>query len=62
MTNYEEARVKLTKMQLNKLTSATKHKTGATLRITKENFQDEQLLLELLVTTRQKPKYKTLKQ
>ena len=34
MANYEEGRVKLTNAQLNKLKSATKSKTGATLRIT----------------------------
>ena len=41
MANYEEARVKLTNTQLNKLKSAAKHKTGATLRITKKNFSEE---------------------
>ena len=51
MTNYEEARVKLTNCQLNKLNSAAKNKTGTTLRITKKNFQDEQLLCKLFVTT-----------
>ena len=34
MTNYQEARVKLTNTQLRKLKSAAKIKTGATLRIT----------------------------
>ena len=38
MANYEEARVKLTNTQLNKLKSAAKNKTGTTLRITKGNF------------------------
>ena len=38
--NYEEARVKLTNTQLNKLRSAAKIKIGATLRITKKkNFK-----------------------
>ena len=35
---YEEATVKLTIAQLNKLESAAKNKTGKTLRITKENL------------------------
>ena len=44
MTNYKEARVKL------------KNKTGTTLRITKKNFQDEELPRELSITARQKTK------
>ena len=56
MSNYEEARFKLTNTQLNKLTSATKNKTGTTLRITKKIFQDEELPHELFITTRQKTK------
>ena len=56
MSNYEEARFKLTNTQLNKLTSATKNKTGITLRITKKIFQDEELPHELFITTRQKTK------
>ena len=51
--NYEEARVKLTNTQLNKLKSAAKNKTGTTL-ITKKNLQDEELLHELFLTTKQK--------
>ena len=39
MTNYQEARVKLTNTQLKKLKSALKNYTGTTLRITKKNFQ-----------------------
>ena len=56
MANYEEARVKPTNMQLNKLKSAAKNKTG-TILITKKNFQDEGWLQEL--TTRQKTKIRT---
>ena len=37
MVIYEEARVKLTNKQLNKLKSAAKNKIGTTLRITKRN-------------------------
>ena len=46
MANYEEARVKLTNTQLNKLKSESKKKkkkAKTTLRITKKNFQDEEL-------------------
>ena len=56
MASYEEARVKLTNTQLNKLKSLTKNKTGTTLRITKKNFQDEELPHKLLLTTRQTTK------
>ena len=53
MANYEEARVKLTNNQYKKLNSAAKIKTGTALRITMKNFQDEELLYELFLTTRQ---------
>ena len=56
MANYEEARDKLTNTPQNKLKSAIKNKTGALLRITKKNFQDEGFQHELFLTTRQKPK------
>ena len=39
MENYQEAKVKLTNTQLNKLDSAAKNKTGTILRINKENVQ-----------------------
>ena len=38
--------------------SVAKSKTGTSLRITKKNFQDEEALYELLLTTRQKTKIK----
>ena len=56
MANYEEARVKLTNTQLNKLKSAAIKKPGTILKITKKKFQDEELPHELLLTTRQKTK------
>ena len=56
MANCEEGRVKLTNRQINDLKSATKSKTGTTLRTTKENFQNEELPHELFLTTRQKSK------
>ena len=37
--SYEEARVKLTNIQQNKLKSEAESKIVTTLRITKENFQ-----------------------
>ena len=52
IVSYEEARVKLTNAQLNKLKSASKSKTGTIL--TKENLQDDELLHELFLTTKQK--------
>ena len=56
ITNYQEARVKVTNTQLNKLKSAAKTKTRTTLRITKKNIQDEELPHELYLTTRQATK------
>ena len=51
MANYEKARGRLQNTQLNKLKSAAKNKTVATLKVTKKNFQDKEFL-----TTRQKTK------
>ena len=56
MANYQEARVKLTNTQLNKLKSAAKNKTGTILRLNKKNFEDEELSHELFLTTRQTTK------
>ena len=56
MANYQEARVKVTNTQLNKWKSAAKNKTGAILRINKKDFEDEELLHELFLTTRQTTK------
>ena len=56
MANYQEARVKLTNTQLNKLKSAAKNKTGTILRSNKKNFEDEELPHELFLTTRQTTK------
>ena len=39
MENYQEAIVKLTNTQLNKLKSAAKNKTGAILKLTKKIFR-----------------------
>ena len=51
MGSYEEARAKITNSQPNKLKSTAKNKTGTTLKITKKNFQDEELPHEFFLTT-----------
>ena len=43
MENYEQARIILTNTQLNKLNSSVKNNTGATLKVTKKDFHDEEL-------------------
>ena len=53
MANYQEAKVKLTNAQLNKLKSATKNRTGKILRLNKKNFENKELPHELFLTTRQ---------
>ena len=58
MANYQEARVKLTNAQLNKLNSAAKNKTGTILRLNKKKFEDEELPHELFLTTRETAKIK----
>ena len=40
MANYQQARVKLTNTQLNKLKSAAKNKTGTILRLNKKKLED----------------------
>ena len=42
MANYQEAMVKLTNTQLNKLKSAAKKKIGTILKISKKNTQDDE--------------------
>ena len=42
----------LTNTYLSKLKSSAKNKTATTLRITKKNFQDEELPHELFLTTK----------
>ena len=56
MANYQEASVKLTNTQLNKLKSAAKNKTETILRLNKNNFEDEELPHELFLTTTQTTK------
>ena len=56
MTNYQEARVKLTNAQLNKLKMAAKIKTVTILKIIKKNVQGEELSHELFLSKRQTTK------
>ena len=56
MANQQEARVKLTNTQVNKLKSTTKNNTGTILSLNKENFEDEELPHGLFITTRQTTK------
>ena len=56
MVEYSEINCKLTNVQLNKLKKAVKSTEGATLRLGIRNFNKNETLHELLLTTRQKTK------
>ena len=56
MVEYSKVNVKLSDMQLKKLKTAVKDKTGTTLRISFKMFDGNYLPHELLLTTRQKTK------
>ena len=56
MVEYNKVNVKLSDTQLKKLKNAVKNKTGTTLRINFKMFNGNNLLHELLLTTRQKRK------
>ena len=56
MVEYTKVNVKLTNLQPSKLKKAVKSNEGATLRIGIKNFNEEGLLHELLLTTRQSTK------
>ena len=43
MEIYQEARIKVPNIQLNKIESTAQTKTRTTLKTAKENFQDEDL-------------------
>ena len=60
MANYQEARIKLTNTELNKLKYGAKNKTGTILRLNKKNFEDEELPHELFITTRQTTKIRNV--
>ena len=56
MANYQEARVKLTNAQLNKLKSAAKIKTETIIKSKSKDFEDEELAHELSWSKRQQLK------
>ena len=58
MVKYSKVDVKLTDTQLKKLKAAVKNKTGTNLRMTLKMLDGNNLLHELLLTTRQKNQIK----
>ena len=58
MVEYSQVNIKLSDTKLKKLKTVVKDKTGATLRISLKMFNENYLLHELLLTTRQKNKAK----
>ena len=58
MVEYSKANVKLTDTQLKKLKTAVKNKTRATLKMSFKMFDENDLPHELLLTTRQKTKWR----
>ena len=56
MVEYNKSNVKFSDTQLKKLKTDVKNKTGTTLRINLKMFNGNNLLYELLLTTRQKTK------
>ena len=56
MVEYSKVNVKLLDVQLKKLKTAAKDKTGTTLRMSLKMFAENDLPHELLLTTRQKTK------
>ena len=53
MVEHNEINCKLTNIQLNKFKKAVKSNEGVTLRLSIKNFNKDELLHELLLTTRQ---------
>ena len=53
MATYQEAKVKLKNTCLNKIKSAAKNNPATILRTNKKNFQDEELLHDIFLATRQ---------
>ena len=56
MVEYSKVNCKLTNVQLNKLKKAVKSNEGPTLSLGIKNFNEDKLLHELLLTTRQNTK------
>ena len=58
MVEYSKVNVKLSDTQIKKLKNAVKNKTGTTLRTSLKIFNGNDMVHELLLTTRQKNKIK----
>ena len=58
MVQYSKVNVKLSDTQIKKLKNAVKNKTGTTLRTSLKIFNGNDMVHELLLTTRQKNKIK----
>ena len=58
MVEYSKVNVKLSDTQIKKLKNAVKNKTGTTLRTSLKIFNGNDMVHELLLTTRQKIKIK----
>ena len=56
MVEYSKVNIELSEAQLNKLKTAVKNKTGATLKMSLKIFNEKDLPHELLLTTRQDTK------
>ena len=56
MVEYSKVNIKISDVQLKKLKTAVKNKTGTTLRMNFKMFNGNDLPHELLLTTRQKTK------
>ena len=56
MVEYNNVNAKLTELQLKKLKTTVKKKTGTTLRMSLNMFDGNNMPHELLLTTRQKTK------
>ena len=61
MVEYNNVNAKLTDLQLKKLKTTVKKKTGTTLRMSLNMFDGNNLPHELLLTTRQKTKQQNVK-
>ena len=61
MVEYNNVNAKLTELQLKKLKTTVKKKTGTTLRMSLNMFDGNNLPHELLLTTRQKTKQQNVK-
>ena len=57
MASYQEGRVKLTNIQLNKFKICSKNEIGTILRLNKKNFEDKKLLF---LTTSQTTKIRNV--